>query len=388
MRILYIHSTYVPPAADGETDRFLLLSATLEGEVLHPIWTADPANITKLYGAGSFPAYKRGRFRYHWILDRDKGFRRTLSTLRFCLNTGLRLHREKPFDCIVTYSHMTTALIGVVLKLLTGARLIVEVATSPDLVYITERPRPSLRDRVMKAYSDLCLHISLLIGDRAHVLYPEALKAYPLLRRVPISLFHEFVPVSAISPAAESGEPFILLVGAPWYLKGVDLLLEAFRALAPDFPNVGLKIVGHYPDDRELRALADGLPRVEILKAMHYREILDLIARARVLVLPSRCEGMGRVLIEAMAAGVPVIGSDVGGIPHMIHQGENGLVFPAGDWRALEACLRQVLGNEDLRRKLGARGRQLAQTLWNERVYVEEFTRMAEAAGKAVRAPA
>ncbi|MDE3195004.1 MAG: glycosyltransferase family 4 protein, partial [Acidobacteriota bacterium] len=171
----------------------------------------------------------------------------------------------------------------------------------------------------------------------------------------------------------------IILVGAPWYLKGVDVLIAAFLELADDFPDLRLKLLGHYPDADAFRKLTHGSDRVEILRAVRYPEALEMIAGASVLALPSRCEGMGRVLIEAMAAGVPVVGSDVGGIPYMIREGENGFVVPVEDARKLSARLRELLSNEDLRRRLGEQGREMALSLWSEQVYVDEFTRMVRA---------
>jgi glycosyltransferase involved in cell wall biosynthesis len=89
---------------------------------------------------------------------------------------------------------------------------------------------------------------------------------------------------------------------------------------------------------------------------------------------------MGRVLIEAMGAGVPLVGSDVGGIPFMVRDGECGLVFPGGDSTGLEQKLRQLLADPALRRRLGDNGYRRAHQELNETVYVEQFTRMVEAA--------
>ncbi len=381
MRILYIHSTLVPPPLDTRTDRFDLLSTALEGDVLHPVWFRTGEEVEAVFGPGSYPVHAQGRFRYHWFLAyRYSGLRGRLAGFWFYIRKGVQLHRERKFDCIVTYSHMTTGLVGVVVKLLTGAKLIVEVATSPDLVYITERPRPTLGDRVMKAYSDVCLHLSLWFSDRAHLLYPTQLDKYPLLRRVRKSVFHEFVSVSVIPAHTEDSERFVLMVGAPWYLKGADRLIEAFKRLAADFPDVKLKLLGHFPDRQQLEALTGGSRQIEILKAIPPPEALQLISRCEVLVLPSRCEGMGRVLVEAMGAGIPVIGSDVGGIPHILRDGEVGFIVPGGDPAGLEARMRQLLLDPELRNQMGAKGRELAHTELNERVYVEQFTKMVEAA--------
>jgi glycosyltransferase involved in cell wall biosynthesis len=382
MRILYIHSTVQPPPTDLKTDRFCLLSGELEGDILQPIWFQTPDEIEGMFGAGSWPVRTVGRFRYHWWPgNAARGIRQRLATFGFYLRKGRELHRERPFDCIVAYSHMTTGLLAGVLKLLTGARLIIEIATSPDLIYVTERARPRLRERAMKFYSDICLHLSMAMADRAHFLYPTQLQAYPALRKMPNSVFHEFVPLSIIDREEQKeSEPYVLMVGSPWYLKGADLLIEAFLGLSADFPGVKLKILGHYPDRAELDALTRNSPAIEILKARPHPEVLRIIQGASVLVLPSRCEGLGRVLIEAMAAAVPVIGSDVGGIPMLVRDGDNGFLFPSGDSKALGARLRTLLGDAALRKRMGESGYARAHGELNEEVYVRQFALMVEAA--------
>ena len=381
MRILYIQASWVPPTENLQADRFFLLSENLEGDVLQPVWFERPRQVEEEFGSGAYPQYSRGRFHYHWFLSWRYGrWRRHLATQWFYLRKGLEIHRKNRYDCIVAYSHMTPALTAVLLKLLTGAKLIVEIATAPDLSYLHEHQRRTLRDRLMRVFSDFSLHLSVLLSDRVHLLYRTQLAHYPLLRRVPASVFHEFVPMSLIHPAEGDGERVALCVGSPWYPKGVDLLIEAFRSVGAEFPDVTLRIQGYNPDSAKVEALAAGIPRIEIVKAAPYPQTLRRISRALLLVLPTRCEGMGRVLIEAMGARVPVIGSDAGGVPHYVLQGENGLVFPAGNVDELAGRLRELLANEELRRRLGSKGYELAHTLYTERAYVDQFTSMVEAA--------
>src|SRR5262249_35929685 len=152
--------------------------------------------------------------------------------------------------------------------------------------------------------------------------------------------------------------------------------------LAPDFPDVKLKVVGWYleREQQELEALRDNSPQIEMIRAMPNPETLRIISQCLVLVHPSRCEGgPSRVVMEALAAGIPVIGSDVAGIPHAIRDGENGFVAPGNDTAALENRLRQLLTDPELRRRLGANGYRQAHTQLNETVYVERFTEMVQA---------
>jgi glycosyltransferase involved in cell wall biosynthesis len=380
MRILYVNASWVPPPEDWQTDRFYLLSEHLEGDVLQPIWFERPEQVEAEFGSGTYPEYARGRFHYHWFLSfQHGGWRRKVSGLWFYVRKGLELHRKKPYDCIVVYSHMMPALAAVVLKLFTRAKLIVEIMTAPELSYLYEHPRRTLGDRWMRLFSDVSLHIGVLMSDRVHLLYRSQLAHYSLLRRIPSSVFHDFVLVSRIRPADGDGERVVLLVGAPWYLKGADLLIEAFRKVADEFPDVTLRLQGYNPDSARLEALAAGSLRIEIVKAVANPETLRRISRALLLAHPSRCDGLSRVLIEAMGAAVPVITSDAGGNPSCIIDGETGLVFPSGNADELSQRLRQLLADGDLRKRLGRNGYDRAHTEYSEQVYVDQFTRMIHA---------
>lgn len=379
MRVLYIQPSWVPPPEDSRADRFFLLSEHLEGDILQPVWY-EPEDIKREFGADAYPEYARGRFHYHWYLSfRRKGWRRRLGTLWFFLRKGWELHRRTRYDCIIAYSHMTPALIGLVLKFFTRAKLIVEIMTAPDLAYLYVHPRRTLADRVLRFVSNLSLYVSALGCDRLHLLYTTQVDRYPLLRRVPRSVFHDFVPISQIPQAEGDPEQVVLLVGAPWFLKGVDLVVEAFRKIADEFPDVTLRIQGFYPDRAQVDALVDGSPRIEIVKAELNPETLRRISRALLLVHPSRCDGLSRVLIEAMSAGVPVIASDAGGNAHCVRDGETGLVFHAGNADELRIRLRELLADGELRARLGRKGYETAHAEYSEQVYVDRFTQMVEA---------
>ncbi len=381
MRILSIQATWVPPPKDSRVDRFHLLSEHLEGDILQPVWFDNPESVEQLYGEGAYPVFSRDRFRYHWFLSfRGRAALRRLRAFWFYVRQGLRIHREKPYDCIVVYSHMMPALAGVVLKLLTGAKLVVEIMTSPALSYLYEHPRRTFADRLMRLYSDLSLHLTVLACDRVRLLYRAQLDDYPLLRKRRASAFHDFVTLSLVPPPQAEHDPLILFVGAPWFLKGVDVLIRAFQKVEDEFPGVTLRILGHNPNSPELQAMAAGDPRIEIVRAVENSELLRRLPRARMLVLPSRCEGMGRVLIEAMAAGLPVVGSTAGGIPHWIRDGETGLVFRSGDADELADRLRRLLADPALCERMGQAGARIARSELDEPAYVRHFTRMVEAA--------
>jgi glycosyltransferase involved in cell wall biosynthesis len=172
------------------------------------------------------------------------------------------------------------------------------------------------------------------------------------------------VDPEVFKPAASAAgltEPY--LVGYSGRLvreKGVDLLLEAMARLEGAWK---LCIMGDGPERGNLVALAGRLgiaDRVTFRGLIAPSQMPEMYPSLHSLVLPSRTmpnwkEQFGRVLIEAMACGVPVVGSDSGEIPHVI--GDAGLVFPEGDADALQSTLALLQGDGALRQKLARRGR-------------------------------
>jgi glycosyltransferase involved in cell wall biosynthesis len=144
--------------------------------------------------------------------------------------------------------------------------------------------------------------------------------------------------------------------------KGVDTLLEACAPL----PEVEVRIAGAGPERAGLLALAERLgmaARTHFLGSLDTPAMLAFYQGLNALVLPSRSrpnwvEQFGRVLIEAMACGVPVIGSRSGEIPNVI--GDAGALFPEGDISALSDALRVLMASPDAARAIGLRGRERA----------------------------
>jgi glycosyltransferase involved in cell wall biosynthesis len=155
------------------------------------------------------------------------------------------------------------------------------------------------------------------------------------------------------------GRPRIGYVGRLAPQKRTDRLVEAVGRMREP---ASLVVVGDGPDRERVQALAAGRPRTHLTGFVEHTAVPAVLASLDVLVLPSAYEEMGSVLTEAMASGLPVVASDVGGIPEVVRHGETGLLVPPGDVDALAAALDRLAADPGLRARLaaGARARAAA----------------------------
>ncbi|MDZ4389009.1 MAG: glycosyltransferase [Gemmatimonadales bacterium] len=152
--------------------------------------------------------------------------------------------------------------------------------------------------------------------------------------------------------------------------------MKAFHLVAEKHPEVRLRIIGHCPDRAPFELLAAGHPRVSLEKAVFRDEAHEILSRCRVYVLASRTEAMGRVLLEAMAAGRPIIASRVDGVPHYIQDGVNGLLFESENVAELAEKLDRLLSDAELRRTLGENGRRIVMEKYSEKEYARKMITM------------
>ena len=169
------------------------------------------------------------------------------------------------------------------------------------------------------------------------------------------------VPLSALPERAEhDGEAkTILCVGRLSAEKGQAGLLEAFAKSRLASRGARLRLVGDGPERERLQGLARDLGLEEattFVGRLPEDETLREIAQAQMVVLPSFMEGLPIVLMEAMALGVPVIAARVAGIPELVQDGENGLLFTPSDWNELGACMGRLLSDRQLRERLSREG--------------------------------
>ncbi len=168
--------------------------------------------------------------------------------------------------------------------------------------------------------------------------------------------------------AEELGARAIVFAGRLTVQKGLDVLLDALG----DVPDAELLLIGDGPErDRlERHAASAGVAdRVRFLGARPRDEVLRFLAGARVAALSSDWENLPHAAVEALAVGTPVVSTAVGGVPEVVHDGENGLLVPPRDPAALAAALRSVLDDAELRERLAAGTKPSVEGISRDRIY-------------------
>ena len=179
-----------------------------------------------------------------------------------------------------------------------------------------------------------------------------------------------FFTVDAATVPARQG---IVFVGRLERYKGVFDLLEVAERL----PGIPVTLIGTGSEEAALRKrIVDrGLGHVTLCGSLARTEVARQIARHRVMVVPSRWhETFGLTAVEGMAVGVPVVVTDMGGLPEVVEDGVSGLVVRAGDLDAMTACLAELATGSERAAVMGQAARHRARTVFSETRFVTDLT--------------
>ncbi|MBW1943654.1 MAG: glycosyltransferase family 4 protein [Deltaproteobacteria bacterium] len=169
-------------------------------------------------------------------------------------------------------------------------------------------------------------------------------------------------------------EAVIGIVSKLWEGKGHATLIEAVKELTKDIKDVRLVIVGEgYLQDELVKQVARLGLGDRVLFTGFQMDVSEIIATFDVAVLPSFFEGMGRVILEAMAMAKPVVASRVGGIPDLVEDGRNGFLVQPGDVKALAAAIKRLLTDKELAGEMGSRGRKMVDEKFNSDIMVRSI---------------
>lgn len=178
-------------------------------------------------------------------------------------------------------------------------------------------------------------------------------------------------------PLTQSVGPILGSVGAMEHRKGQVILLQAVKHLHDNhkLPNIHLMFVGEGPDEKKLKAVtrAYGLdPYVSFFP--YTRDPKYIFDRIDILALPSLYkEGLPNVLLEAMSMKVPVIATNIAGIPEVVFNNETGLLVEPGNVKQLSEAIEKLWESPDMRKSMGVKSRQLIQKKMDKQRQFDSF---------------
>ncbi len=219
--------------------------------------------------------------------------------------------------------------------------------------------------RVLSPLGDALARLALRRADAVRTIssYTSGLvRAHGVEPAAVFPAFMDLDPFLESEPVALPEPPVAVFVGVLERYKAVDVLADSWRVVAERVPSAELRIVGRGTLAPVVeRLVAESAGRVTWTPSLPGDAVAGALDAATVLVLPSRSEGLGRVVVEAFCRGRPVVGSRIGGIPDLVTDGETGLLVPAEDAPALADALVSVLADRDLAARLGAAGRRAVE---------------------------
>jgi len=162
--------------------------------------------------------------------------------------------------------------------------------------------------------------------------------------------------------------------------KGVSFLLQAFQRLSDEKLPCKLTIIGDGPYRSRLEQLAEdlNLNNIEFLGHIPNAQLPIHYNHADIFVLPSCAEGMSNVILEAMACGLPVVATNVGGNPELVQNGETGFLVPPENVDALYDSLVKLLSDKNLRERMGRSGRKTVEEFFTWDKIAEDYHKLYE----------
>ncbi len=275
---------------------------------------------------------------------------------------GVQLHRKNNYD-IVWAMMANTGFAALFLKIIfPRINFVLTIQEGDPIEQIKRRVRfvyPIFKQIFKKA--DHVTAISNYLADFAKQMGAKEVDVVP--NGVDLQKFRINETVTEVGPPmsrSDLGHKMILVTTGRLVKKNaIDDIIKSLKFLPDD---VIFKSVGSGADEDSLRALVDELKlnkRVEFIAWADHNKIADLLHSSHIFVRPSLSEGLGNSFLEAMAVGLPIIGTNIGGIPDFLKEGETGLFCEVRNPEDIAKAVMTLIQDPDLYRKISQGGRKL-----------------------------
>jgi len=231
-----------------------------------------------------------------------------------------------------------------------------------------------LRDRLMVTFCQprILVPSAALGREVAAIPWMQGRPLHVVSHGIDMDEFHEVMA----QPGLPTCRFRFVFIGRLSPVKGVDILLRAWPRVLARAPGSRLLLVGGH-EDVDYAAMARDSGVADSIEFAGYQEnVKPWLAASQAMVLPSRREGGGLVVLEAMALGLPVIGSNVGGIPEYVQDGRTGTIVPVADDISLAEAMTALALAPECARAQGTAGRQRVANVFSLRASTECLERV------------
>lgn len=326
---------------------------------------------------------KHYNFEFHGLylakFLKNNSFFRNIFYLSFVFVKSIYFHFfTKKFDVILVQDAFKIGVLALILKHLLGVKLIIEIIGNLNKSFELDSGNFKLNKKIKYLISKYITPYVLNSADGIKLLYKGQISIYSNDNiNSKIFIFHEFVPISLFNKDINDLK-YILFIGGPWFLKGVDILISAFKIFTKKHPEYSLKIFGFSDERKFFEEQVDGFDNIELHGPILYEQVISMMSNCSIFILPSRTEAMGCVMVEAMAAKKPVIASNVDGIPSYLKNGYNGLLFQSENVIDLSDKMTYLAENNNYALKLAENSYNYVHKSISEANYMKEFNIMVE----------
>lgn len=356
LHILYLSS----PGGGLETNvRVLAPALRAAGHAVSILYLDDGVQELVQLGADEIIEYRAPRGGWHYYFHRATfGLTsfplvvRTIEMARALARAVTAIHARKPLD-LIEIPEVTLPFVKLPVPYL--VRLHSAAWTWRQLLGEKQPRADALEIRMERA----TLQKANAVSAPSRML-ADFVRAECGMESLPIEIIPYPVDTNRFCPVAQrANTKRVLFVGRVEARKGADVLLRAVPRVLAQHPDAEFIFAGHV--NEELRNLVDAAPpQVKFLGVVPHGELPALYQRATVVVVPSLWDNSPNVIYEAMACGVPVVASRVGGIPELVENGATGLLVPPRDVPATTEAILDLLSNRARCAEMGRRGNEKA----------------------------
>ncbi|MGH1577964.1 glycosyltransferase [Planktotalea sp.] len=298
-----------------------------------------------------------GALRKAWA-TRAPGFKAGLYQLIYFAEAGMLARHMQARGITHLHNHIATAscTVAMLASALSGIPFSFTLH-GPDIFFEPHRWR--LDEKIASARFVACI---------SHFCRAQAMNFSSSENWEKLHIVHCGIEPDRYTPKPRKRAKQLLFVGRLAGVKGVPVLLDALSTLREAHPDLNVTFIGDGPERAALEERAQELGLGRITKFVGYKsqsEVAEALMNSDLFVLPSFAEGVPVVLMEAMAAEVPVITTHVAGVPELISDGQEGILVHPGDSNSLSHAIERVLNDVDLAESMGKAGRAKVSASFN-----------------------